>query len=63
MELESRIIGRVHVFIDPDIWDWPGHRDEIIGKMIELSTLIVCLESGKTELVPFKEVGTSEKRL
>lgn len=44
-------IGRVRIWILPEILEWQGHRSEIELLMLLLTKLIISLESGATESI------------
>ena len=39
--------GGITAWVDDDIIDWPGHRNEILDKMDELAELIASIETGE----------------
>ena len=41
--------ANVTAYVSDDVYDWPGHRQEIIDKVNELDELIHSLETGQTE--------------
>jgi len=46
------IRGRgVTVYLSNDVYDWPGHRKEILDKMRELEAIIESIETGRTQRI------------
>jgi len=48
-----RVLKRRHVvvYLSDAVFDWPGHRNEVLDKMDEIEELIRSIETGRTQRV------------